>query len=76
VAKRRAAFDRVETLLGSRDTHKLPRHYGNAGREEQYDDGLEWGKVAFEDGLQYRHDIFDHVTPRYALANSRYALTT
>ncbi|KAF2200304.1 acyl-CoA oxidase [Delitschia confertaspora ATCC 74209] len=70
VRKRRAAFERVETITGTRDTSKLPRSYGNMNREEAYEEGLEWGKAAFEDGINYKHDYFDSITPRYALANA------
>lgn len=73
MAKRRAAFERVETLTGTRDTSKLPRSYANMNREEAYDEGLEWGKAAFEDGNQFKHDFFAFVTPRFLLVNSRYS---
>ena len=71
VAKRRAAFDRVEKLSGIHDTSKLPLCYAKTDREEQYVEGLRVGKAAYDDGMKHRHDFFDHMTPRFALANAR-----
>ncbi|KAF2117114.1 acyl-CoA dehydrogenase/oxidase C-terminal [Lophiotrema nucula] len=70
VTQRRAAFERVEKVVGTRDISKLPRCYANLSREDQYEEGLRWGKAAFEDGIKYQHDFFASTTPRYALANS------
>jgi hypothetical protein len=42
-------------------------------REEAYEEGLEMGRAAFEDGIKHGHDFFVNITPRYMLANSRYA---
>jgi acyl-CoA oxidase len=71
VEKKREAFQRVEVLIGARDTSKLPRSYANMNREDAYDEGLEWGKAAFEDGIRYKHNFFDYTTPRYVIANAR-----
>jgi acyl-CoA oxidase len=73
VKARRAAFERIETLIGTRDTSKLPRSYGNMNRDEAYDEGLEVGKAAFEDGIRYKHHFFDQTNHRYVLSNSRSA---
>lgn len=71
VKRKREAFERVENLTGTRDTLKLPRCYANQNRQEAFDEGLEWGKAAFEDGLPHKHNFFDYATPRYQLVNSR-----
>ena len=71
VEKRRAAFERVEKILGTGDNTKLPRCYRGYNREDAYHEGLEEGKVALNDGLHYNHDVFEHITPRYQLLNSR-----
>lgn len=71
VEQRRAAFFRVENRLGTSDTSKLPRVYGNMNREDAYDEGLEWGKVAFEDMLEHKHSVFAEANMRYVLINSR-----
>ena len=71
VRQRRAAFERVEKIIGTRDTAKLPRCYANHSREELYNEGLQWGKAAFQDGLRYKHILFESVTPQYILANSK-----
>ncbi|OCK75015.1 acyl-coenzyme A oxidase 1 [Lepidopterella palustris CBS 459.81] len=77
VKKRRAAWHRVESITNVLDTSKLPRSYGNMDREQAYDEGLEWGKAAFEDGINYKHNYFDNITPRYVLSNaSPFGLTT
>ncbi|KAF2802696.1 acyl-CoA oxidase [Mytilinidion resinicola] len=77
VKQRRAAFNRVEKLTGTLDPSKLPCSYGNMDREQAYDEGLEWGKAAFEDGITHKHTIFDNITPRYVLSNaSPFGLTT
>ncbi|KAF2275328.1 acyl-CoA oxidase [Westerdykella ornata] len=68
--ERRLAWERVETLIGTRDTSKLPQSYGNQNREEMYEEGLRWGKIIFEDGLKFKHTFFKHITPRYVLLNS------
>ncbi|ORX96649.1 acyl-CoA dehydrogenase/oxidase C-terminal [Clohesyomyces aquaticus] len=70
VGNRRAALERVETLIGTRDTSQIPRSYANMNREQAYDEGLEWGKAAFEDGIRFKHDFFAFVTPRFQLVNS------
>ncbi|KAF2648187.1 acyl-coenzyme A oxidase 1 [Lophiostoma macrostomum CBS 122681] len=72
VQERRAAFERVETLLETQDTSKLPRSYGNMNREEAYEEGLQMGKATFEDGIRHGHDVFVNITPRYMLANSSF----
>lgn len=77
VERRRAAFHRVETVANTLHQSQLPRSYANMDREEAYDEGLEWGKAAFEDGISYNHDFFDNITPRYVLSNaSPFGLTT
>lgn len=50
--------------------NKLPSCYGNQTRDDVYHEGLEMGKVAFEDGLKHDHKIFETQTPRYVLGNA------
>jgi acyl-CoA oxidase len=70
--QRRDAFERVETLLGTRDTFKLPSCYANQNREEMYEEGLKAGRVMFQDGLKHEHDFFLESTSRGVLGNARY----
>ncbi|KAF2875806.1 acyl-CoA dehydrogenase/oxidase C-terminal [Massariosphaeria phaeospora] len=70
VQQRRVAFERVERALGTRDTSILPRCYGNMNRDEAYDEGLEVGRVTFEDGRHHNHDFFLESTPRGMIANA------
>ncbi|KAF1999234.1 acyl-CoA oxidase [Amniculicola lignicola CBS 123094] len=70
VKDRRAAFERVETILGTRDTSVLPSNYAYTSREDLYMQGLTWGKAAIEDSIQYQHPFFDNSTPQNSLANS------
>ncbi|MCJ1477527.1 hypothetical protein MMC13_006199 [Lambiella insularis] len=70
VERRDAAFDRVETLLGTKDQSLLPICYGNINREEAFMQGLEAGRVTLEDGIDHKHDFFDNNTERYTLSNS------
>jgi len=56
---------------------KLPRIYGNLNREDLYDEGLAMGKAAFQDGIKYKHSVFDYSTPRHQISNaSPFGLTT
>lgn len=71
VRQRKAAYERVETQLGTRDTSILPRCYRSLDREQAYDEGLRMGSVAFRDGLEHGHDFFVKETPRGILANAR-----
>jgi acyl-CoA oxidase len=74
VQQRRDAFERVETILDTRNTAKLPRCYASTSREELYDEGLRAGRAAFEDGLKHEHDFFLEATPRGILNNARYVI--
>ncbi|KAF2123520.1 acyl-CoA oxidase [Dothidotthia symphoricarpi CBS 119687] len=70
VRQRSAAFKRVEKLLGTHDTTKLPRCYADTDRESLYEQGLHMGKVILEDMMRYNHDVFVSITPRYNLINA------
>ncbi|KAF1971700.1 hypothetical protein BU23DRAFT_569855 [Bimuria novae-zelandiae CBS 107.79] len=70
VEQRRAAYERVETQLGTRDTSILPHSYCNANREQLYEEGLEIGTIVFQDGLKHGHDFFLEFTPRGILSNA------
>lgn len=77
VHQRRAAFCCVKQNLGTNNMDKLPACYGNQNRDDMYREGLETGKVAYEDGLTHSHKILEIQTPRYVLGNaSPYGLTT
>lgn len=71
VKQRRAAFKRVEVLLGTHDTTKLPRCYANTDRESIYVQGLKMGKAILQDMMRYKHDVFLWITPRCNLINAR-----
>lgn len=70
VEARRAAWARVEKVLGTDDTSKLPEQYANTSRENLYLEGLKMGKAAWDDGIKHDHNFFANYTPRYALGNS------
>ncbi|KAF2443667.1 acyl-CoA oxidase [Karstenula rhodostoma CBS 690.94] len=70
VKQRRGAYDRVETQLGTKDTSVLPRIYGNMDRERAYQESLEMGTIAFQDGIKHGHNFFSEVTPRGIFANA------
>jgi len=77
VAARRAAWSRVEAVLGTDNTSVLPDRYAFTSREDLYIDGLRMGKAAWDDQLEHKHDIFLWITPRYTLCNySPFGLTT
>jgi acyl-CoA oxidase len=69
VRQRRAAFKRVEDVLGTSDTSKLPRQYSHTGREDLYREGLEEGRAALNDMIAHQHTFFDDLTPRHRLSN-------
>ena len=71
VQKRREAFRRVEKVIGTHDTNKLPLCYSDTSREGLYEQGLRMGKAIFEDMQQHDHDVFVWITPRYNLINAR-----
>ena len=48
---------------------KLPEIYLHNSQEGQLLQGLKAGKVAFEDGIKYNHDIFHFITPMWRLGN-------
>ncbi|KAF1831620.1 acyl-CoA oxidase [Decorospora gaudefroyi] len=68
--ERRAAFERVEKTLGTYETAKLPRCYSETSREDLFEQGLEMGKVCLDDMLEYEHEHFVWITPRYNLVNA------
>lgn len=70
VERRKEAFKRIETALGTIDTWKLPRCYGNLNREEQLLEGLKAGSICGEDGLNYNHTIFHTMTNKWQLGNA------
>ena len=70
VSSRRAAWSRVESVLGTSDTTILPAHYAKTSREALYEDGLRLGKAAWDDQLDHGdHGFFEWLTPRYTLCN-------
>ena len=71
VQKRREAFHRVEKVIGTHDSSKLPLCYSDTSREGLYEQGLRMGKAIFEDMQQHDHDVFVWITPRYNLINAR-----
>jgi acyl-CoA oxidase len=71
VEKRREAFHRVETTIGTHDVSKLPECYSDTSREGIYEQGLRMGKAIFEDMQRYDHDVFVWITPRCNLINVR-----
>lgn len=77
VASRRAAWSRVEAVLGTDNTAVLPDRYAFTSREDLYLEGLRLGKAAWDDQLEHKHDLFQWITPRYTLCNySPFGLTT
>ncbi len=77
VQARRAAWSRVEAVLGTSDASSLPSQYAKTSREDLYQDGLRMGKAAWDDQREYNHKLFEWITPRYTLANySPFGLTT
>ena len=71
VRERRAAFERVEKVLGTHDTTKLPRCYTTTSRQDIFLQGLKMGKACLDDMVAYNHGQFIWVTPRYDLTNAR-----
>ncbi|RYO94212.1 hypothetical protein DL766_008983 [Monosporascus sp. MC13-8B] len=77
VRRRREAWARVEAVLGTLDTSRLPRRYAKTSREDLYIDGLRMGKAAWDDRAKSGHDFFDWMTPRLPLFNnSPFGLST
>ncbi|USP79477.1 Peroxisomal acyl-coenzyme A oxidase 1 [Curvularia clavata] len=70
VRERRAAFERVEKVLGTHDTTKLPRCYTTTSRQDIFLQGLKMGKACLDDMVAYNHGQFIWVTPRYDLTNA------
>ncbi|KAG0650118.1 Peroxisomal acyl-coenzyme A oxidase 1 [Hyphodiscus hymeniophilus] len=64
------AFARLEKILGTSDTSRLPRCYSNMNHEEAFLEGLRAGKVTMEDSFKYRHDVFLYSTHLWALGNA------
>lgn len=59
-----AAFKRIEKALGTDDTFKLPITYGDLNRQELLLEGLRAGKITFQDGVEHKHKVFEHITRR------------
>ncbi|RYP43984.1 hypothetical protein DL768_009505 [Monosporascus sp. mg162] len=70
VRRRREAWARVEAVLGTSDTSRLPQQYAKTSREDLYIDGLRMGKAAWDDRAKSGHDFFDWMTPRFTLCNN------
>ncbi|RYP22449.1 hypothetical protein DL765_001661 [Monosporascus sp. GIB2] len=70
VRRRREAWARVEAVLGTSDTLRLPQQYAKTSREDLYIDGLRMGKAAWDDRAKSGHDFFGWMTPRLTLFNN------
>ncbi|RYP03348.1 hypothetical protein DL764_005203 [Monosporascus ibericus] len=70
VRRRRKAWARVEAVLGTSDTSRLPQQYVKTSCEDMYIDGLEMGKAAWDDLAKSGQDFFDWMAPRFTLFNN------